>query len=35
MAMMLNEKENGGKTKPPMKRKDRNFECDTLEELKS
>ena len=33
--MMLNEKLNGGKTKIPMKRKDRNFECDTLEELKS
>ena len=29
--MMLNEKLNGGKTKIPMKRKDRNFECDTLE----
>lgn len=33
--MMLNEKMNGGKTKPPMKREDRNFECDTLEELKN
>ncbi|WP_439131328.1 amidohydrolase family protein [Polaribacter sp.] len=33
--MMLKEKMGGGKTKAPMKRKDRNFECDTLEELKS
>ncbi|WP_298767461.1 amidohydrolase family protein [uncultured Polaribacter sp.] len=33
--MMLNEKMNGGKTKPPMIREDRNFECDTLEELKN
>ena len=33
--MMLNEKLNGGKTKAPMRRKDRNFECDTLEELKN
>ncbi|WP_198943131.1 amidohydrolase family protein [Polaribacter tangerinus] len=31
--MMLNEKMNGGKTKAPMKRADRNFECDTLEEF--
>tara|TARA_R110002049_G_scaffold63_6_gene381 strand:- start:7306 stop:10293 length:2988 start_codon:yes stop_codon:yes gene_type:complete len=31
--MMLNEKMNGGKTKVPMKRGDRNFHCDTLEEL--
>jgi len=35
ITMMLNEKLNGGKTKPPMKREDRNFECDTLEELKN
>jgi imidazolonepropionase-like amidohydrolase len=33
--MMLKEKIGGGKTKAPMKRKDRNFQCDTLEELKS
>ena len=33
--MMLKEKMGGGKTKAPMKRKDRNFECDTLEELKN
>ncbi|WP_397447031.1 amidohydrolase family protein [Polaribacter sp. R77954] len=33
--MMLKEKMGGGKTKAPMIRKDRNFECDTLEELKS
>ncbi|MFK8061305.1 MAG: amidohydrolase family protein [Polaribacter sp.] len=33
--MMLKEKMGGGKTQAPMKRKDRNFECDTLEELKS
>ncbi|WP_189663050.1 amidohydrolase family protein [Polaribacter sp. IC073] len=31
--MMLNEKMNGGKTKVPMKRGDRNFHCDTLEAL--
>ena len=29
---MLNEKLNGGKTKAPMKREDRDFHCDTLEE---
>ena len=33
--MMLNEKMNGGKTKAPMKRGDRNFQCDTLEALKN
>tara|TARA_R110002126_G_scaffold291189_3_gene450837 strand:- start:11587 stop:14550 length:2964 start_codon:yes stop_codon:yes gene_type:complete len=33
--MMLKEKLGGGETKVPMKRKDRNFVCDTLEELKS
>ncbi|MGY8911149.1 MAG: amidohydrolase family protein, partial [Flavobacteriales bacterium] len=33
--MMLKEKMGGGKTKAPMIRKDRNFECDTLEELKN
>ena len=33
--MMLKEKMGGGKTKAPMKRKDRNFECNTLEEFKS
>ena len=33
--MMLKEKMGGGKTQTPMKRKDRNFHCDTLEELKS
>ena len=33
--MMLKEKMGGGKTKTPMKRKDRNFQCDTSEELKS
>jgi len=31
--MMLKEKISGGKTQVPVKRKDRNFECDTLEEL--
>ena len=31
--MMLNEKMNGGKTKVPMKRADRDFHCDTLEEI--
>jgi adenine deaminase len=35
ITMMLNEKMNGGKTQAPKKRKDRNFECDTLEELKN
>ncbi|MGK0387194.1 MAG: imidazolonepropionase-like amidohydrolase [Patiriisocius sp.] len=29
MAMMLNEKENGGKTKPPVKKGNKNFHCDT------
>ncbi|MCI2228123.1 amidohydrolase family protein [Polaribacter sp. MSW13] len=33
ITMMLNEKMGGGKTQVPMKRKDRNFHCDTLEEL--
>ena len=33
--MMLKEKIGGGKTQTPMKRKDRNFQCDTSEELKS
>ena len=33
--MMLKEKMGGGKTQTPMKRKDRNFQCDTSEELKS
>jgi imidazolonepropionase-like amidohydrolase len=33
--MMLKEKLGGGKTKAPMIRKDRNFGCDTLEELKN
>ena len=33
--MMLNDKMNGGKTKAPMKRGDRNFHCDTLEALKN
>ena len=31
--MMLKEKIGGGKTQVPVKRKDINFECDTLEEL--
>ena len=31
--MMLKEKISGGKTQIPVKRKDRNFECDTFEEL--
>ena len=35
ITMILNEKLGGGKTRVPMKRKDRNFECDTLEELKN
>ncbi len=35
ITMMLKEKMGGGKTQAPMKRKDRNFECDTLEELKN
>ncbi|AUC84066.1 amidohydrolase [Polaribacter sp. ALD11] len=35
ITMMMNEKMNGGKTKAPMKRKDINFHCDTLEELKN
>ena len=29
MTMMLYEKENGGKTKPPVKRANKNFHCDT------
>ena len=29
MTMMLNEKENGGKTKPPVKKTNKNFHCDT------
>ena len=29
MAMMLNEKENGGKTKPPTKKGNKHFHCDT------
>jgi imidazolonepropionase-like amidohydrolase len=33
--MMLKEKMGGGATKAPMKRGDRNFQCDTLEELKN
>ncbi|WP_439129581.1 amidohydrolase family protein [Polaribacter sp.] len=33
--MMMDEKMGGGKTKVPMKRGDRNFQCDTLEETKS
>ncbi|MDD7913870.1 amidohydrolase family protein [Polaribacter ponticola] len=33
--MMLKEKMGGGKTQTPMKRKDRNFHCDTNEELKN
>jgi hypothetical protein len=32
---MLNEKMKGGETKEPMKRKDRDFHCDTLETLKN
>jgi adenine deaminase len=35
MNMMLKEKMGGGKTKAPMKREDRNFQCDTMEELKN
>jgi imidazolonepropionase-like amidohydrolase len=35
ITMMLKEKIGGGKTQTPMKRKDRNFQCDTSEELKS
>ena len=31
--MMLKEKMSGGKTQTPMKREDRNFHCDTLEEI--
>jgi hypothetical protein len=31
--MMLKEKIRGAKTQVPIKREDRNFECDTLEEL--
>ena len=33
--MMLKEKMGGGKTQKPVKRKDRNFQCDTSEELKN
>lgn len=33
--MMLKEKMGGAKTQVPMKREDRNFQCDTLEEQKS
>ena len=33
--MMLKEKMGGAKTQVPVKREDRNFHCDTLEELKS
>ncbi|WP_211290298.1 amidohydrolase family protein [Polaribacter gangjinensis] len=33
--MMLKEKMGGAKTQVPMKREDRNFHCDTLEETKS
>ena len=33
--MMLQEKLGGGKTRVPMKREDRDFECDTMEELKN
>ncbi|MFT5254949.1 MAG: urease alpha subunit [Candidatus Paceibacteria bacterium] len=29
MTMMLNEKENGGKTRPPVKKGNKNFHCDT------
>ena len=35
VTMMLEEKLSGGKTKEPIKRKDINFQCDTLEELKN
>jgi imidazolonepropionase-like amidohydrolase len=33
--MMMKEKMGGGKTQVPKKREDRNFHCDTLEELKN
>jgi hypothetical protein len=33
--MMLKEKMGGAQTRVPMKREDRNFHCDTLEETKS
>jgi imidazolonepropionase-like amidohydrolase len=33
--MMMKEKMGGGKTQAPKKREDRNFHCDTLEELKN
>jgi adenine deaminase len=33
--MMMKEKMGGGKTQVPQKREDRNFHCDTLEELKN
>jgi len=29
MTMMLTEKENGGSTKPPVKKPNKNFHCDT------
>ncbi|MFT5256637.1 MAG: imidazolonepropionase-like amidohydrolase [Arenicella sp.] len=35
ITLMLNEKMKGGETKEPMKRKDRDFHCDTLETLKN
>jgi imidazolonepropionase-like amidohydrolase len=35
ITLMLNEKMKGGETKAPMKRKDRDFHCDTLETLKN
>ncbi|SDR91063.1 Imidazolonepropionase [Polaribacter sp. KT25b] len=35
ITMMLKEKLGGGKTQAPKKRVDRNFHCDTLEELKN
>ncbi len=35
ISMMLKEKMGGGKTQKPMKKKDRNFQCDTSEEFKS
>ena len=35
ISMMLDDKMNGGQIKAPMKRKDRNFQCETLEENKN
>ena len=35
ISMMLDDKMNGGQIKAPMKRKDRNFQCETLEEIKN